>query len=1415
MKPKSALRSYLFLAGSSLLALSSLPAATFYWDNNGTATGFGDAGGTWAQNSTSGGTSARWKTDVTGVAAGSATQATSDADIFNFGTATSGLGAGTITVSGSVTMGDTLYGAASGAIVLSGGTINFGAAKTITVNNSTNRIESIIGGAATSLTKAGLGTLLLTGANTYTGTTNVNGGTLDLGGGTANGSLASTALTLGGGTFSDTRTGTNAQSFISGTTINAGASTVTTNNASNTIDVGALTRTAKGGVLNISATGTTTTTTANTNGILGGWAVLDNAGTVTNWAFSTGSGLDITDGVTYDTTSGLLNSGAGYANKNVDVDSSQAPDAAISANSLRFNAGSAQTLTLQGANTLVSGGILVTNTGGNSPTITGGTLAGSASGDLIVHQYQTTNGLAIDSQILDNGGATALTKAGPGLLTLNGNNTFTGGVFIHGGHLALGNAGALNSTTPNNVTFGAGYTGTLSLGGNNLTIPVLSGGTASAASVIENAGGTNATLTINSSSNSSFPGVIQNGTGGGTMALTKAGSGTLTLNGANTYTGGTTLSAGTVNANNATSFGTGDVTVTGNSRINTSGGNITYANNLIVNASQTLTMQNPAITATMATFNGVLSGSGTIFLPNSGTNGIQGILDFTNTANSFTGSVSSLSIGSGDEHFRFASLGDGGTFTFAKNGNRQLITRNGSSNINFTSRTITIASTMVNGGTTDRQGLDGGGSNPVSMFANDGTGTVSFTQNMVVNNITSAYGVLYFGGTNAGNNTFGGDIGDTSGASQLSIGKFGSGKWIFTGSNTYQGNTLIGGGTLSVSTIANANVAQPLGIGAGIQLGVSAAGTLEYTGGTASTNKQIVIGAPINQNANVSAGSILNNGSGALTFTNGTFNPTSASYIAPGGSTPTGTAVTATRTLTLGGTYAGAANEIQGVIQNNAAAGVVNLAKSGAGTWKLSGPNTYTGGTAISGGTLDVANVSGLGASGTLSINAASTTRLSTDTAFGGSNPVYNVQMTNPGSYAGTIELNRATPGAVTGITHNFGTLLITLNGGGAATLNVTAGVNAPTGGALDTIAFTSMSAGNNNTVTETLNPTGGKITIGNLTAFGNQLVTMALSGTTTGNAITGVIGGTGNQNLVAITKTNSSTWTLSGANTYSGSTSVNSGTLALSSTGSIATSASVTIGAGATLDTDAQATYVIPALQPLTFGINPAGSGSSGKIAADGLDITNAVVTLNPVETLDDPVYVLATYTAGSLTGTAFAAPLPTLPSGYELDYDYQGNKIALVEIGGNTFASWISGFAVGGLNGVNDDPDFDGIDNGMEMVLGGNPATGMDTALLPTIELVTNPVSVPAIPAGNYLLFTYRRSDLSAAAGVTADCETDTDFVGPWTAATGAPGVVIQVDDNYASFTPPAANTDRVRVYVPRGANTKLFGRLNVKVP
>ena len=225
-----------FVCGAviSCMTMSSSFAATFYWDNNNTTAGFGVAGAggaTWAQNSTTpatGSNSARWKTDSTGVASGSATQSTNANDVFNFGTSTNGLGTGTITVSGSVTMGNTNYGSASGVITLTGGTINFGAAKVITVNNTTNTINSVVGGAATSLTKAGAGTLVFGGDNTYTGSTIINAGTLAL---SASGSIDDSAgVLLGGGTFDVSAKGLGGYTLgnLSGSGTVVGALTVST-----------------------------------------------------------------------------------------------------------------------------------------------------------------------------------------------------------------------------------------------------------------------------------------------------------------------------------------------------------------------------------------------------------------------------------------------------------------------------------------------------------------------------------------------------------------------------------------------------------------------------------------------------------------------------------------------------------------------------------------------------------------------------------------------------------------------------------------------------------------------------------------------------------------------------------------------------------------------------------------------------------------------------------------------------------------------------------------------------------------------------------------------------------------------------------------------------------------------------------
>ena len=239
------------------------------------------------------------------------------------------------------------------------------------------------------------------------------------------------------------------------------------------------------------------------------------------------------------------------------------------------------------------------------------------------------------------------------------------------------------------------------------------------------------------------------------------------------------------------------------------------------------------------------------------------------------------------------------------------------------------------------------------------------------------------------------------------------------------------------------------------------------------------------------------------------------------------------------------------------------------------------------------------------------------------------------------------------------------------------------------------------------------------------------------------------------------------------------------------------------------------------------------GATSGDNNDLTGAGTA-----TLDGD-FVIDTSAADALaTGTWTLEDVTTLTGAYGANFSVVGftniggdkwekavdltkkytfdEATGILTLGPNaSYSSWIAGFGLAGPDAAaTADPDFDGIENAVEMVLGGNPATGMDTALLPTIELVN------ADPDGDltftdYLLYTYRRSDLSVTAGVTADCETDTDLVAPWTAATGAPGVVIQVDNNFTFSPPAAADTDRVRVYVPRGANTTLFGRLNVVVP
>jgi autotransporter-associated beta strand protein len=157
-----------------LFALSigtfSAQGTTNYWDNNGDTAGFGTAGGIW-------GTEAKWSADSTGASLPAVTDTTASDDLV-FGTADNGLVSGTITVNGvNQAFRSMTFGAASGAITCSNGTLTLAApASTITVNNTSNTLASVLAGSnglgiyeATALTYTNFltasSTILFTNAN--------------------------------------------------------------------------------------------------------------------------------------------------------------------------------------------------------------------------------------------------------------------------------------------------------------------------------------------------------------------------------------------------------------------------------------------------------------------------------------------------------------------------------------------------------------------------------------------------------------------------------------------------------------------------------------------------------------------------------------------------------------------------------------------------------------------------------------------------------------------------------------------------------------------------------------------------------------------------------------------------------------------------------------------------------------------------------------------------------------------------------------------------------------------------------------------------------------------------------------------------------------------------------------------------
>ena len=247
----------------------------------------------------------------------------------------------------------------------------------------------------------------------------------------------------------------------------------------------------------------------------------------------------------------------------------------------------------------------------------------------------TTGTTNADTATFNSAGGTITVDANRNIknISFDGNNS---AYILSGGNLLLSangliqtvNGGTNHTDTVNTaITLEGNYTfgGNSSTAGRGLTFGTLATITSAATSGVT-------TLTLNgttTAANNLLSGNISNGTGTNTVAISKSGAGTWTLSGANTFSGGTALSAGTLLIGNDAGVGTGTLTL-GGGTFGATGATRSVSNAVVVTASTTTTLQGDAF----LNFNGKLSGSGTL---NIGSGGFA----FGNTAvNSSTSSTS-------------------------------------------------------------------------------------------------------------------------------------------------------------------------------------------------------------------------------------------------------------------------------------------------------------------------------------------------------------------------------------------------------------------------------------------------------------------------------------------------------------------------------------------------------------------------------------------------------------------------------------------------------------------------------------------------------------------------------------------------------------------------------------------------------
>ncbi|MCE9630645.1 MAG: autotransporter-associated beta strand repeat-containing protein, partial [Planctomycetia bacterium] len=763
-----------------------------------------------------------------------------------------------------------------------------------------------------------------------------------------------------------------------------------------------------------------------------------------------------------------------------------------------------------------------------------------------------------------SGAGFGLTKAGAGKLSLSGSIAYTGPTDVTSGTLQFGIGGTTGALSPSSTISGSAGATLFFARSNTVTQGV------------------------------DFAGVI-----GGALNVTQGVSGTLVLNGANTYTGTTRIVAGSLSLGGTAALQNSTLDLnaadTGTLVFGVSGTN-TYAVGGLI-GSRSMSLPNTVVLSvggngSSGTYSGVISGSGGLTKSGAGT------LTLGNVQNSFTGGTivngGTLTLGNGGQNGNIRgsltinqgatvnadanawSLGYGGTragaewpgasvTSIAINGGLLNIT-NPVSGAGLSANTIVLAGGTIGGGSfgwyntntltpvlqtlasSTRSTLSGGISLRLST-----SGTLTFD---VASGSTSDGLDLVVSGpiTNAGTPLNNGG----------SLAKTGAGTLLLSGLNTFTGGVTVTGGTLATQGV---NVVSG-GIPGNTNLTITNATTTttgtqfnalsqNWSSGTVTINPGGLLFAGNSTNNAHNIFSVVLAG-GTMASGTGSLGTALANWYVNGGITATGS-TTSSISASLGRTSVttnqslavtvdpGSTLSVSGPIVN--LGGANGLTKSGSGLLVLSGTNTFSGGLTLSAGQVDVNSATALGA-GTFTI-AGGTIGNSSGAAITHTNNVaqaWNADVT----FVGPSSLNLGTGG-------------VTL-------------------GASRTVAVST-----------------GSLTVG------------------------GVISGGG----FSLTKTGTGTLTLTGTNTYTGGTVVDGGTLTLVGKSSFdgVIRGSLTINAGDTANASQN------------WALGAGGTNSSAPTSRSVTDVTINGGTLNftndTIKGGMSPTTV--TMTGGSITGDDF----------------------------------------------------------------------------------------------------------------------------------------------------------------------------------